>query len=48
VSALAAMRADDDGRRVACLAELRRVAQHHAGEVDLFGYHDFTEFPPAS
>ncbi|MBX7105255.1 MAG: MBL fold metallo-hydrolase [Gemmataceae bacterium] len=48
VSALAAMRADDDGRRVASLAELRRLDQHHSGEVDMFGYHDFTEFSPAS
>jgi hypothetical protein len=30
----------------ASLAELRRLAAGHAGEVELFGYHDFTEFPP--
>ncbi|WP_439630111.1 MBL fold metallo-hydrolase [Gemmata sp.] len=46
VSALAALRADDNARRVASLAELRRLARDHAPEVALFGYHDFTEFPP--
>ena len=46
VSALAAQRADDDGLRRASLAHLRRLARDHAAEVELFGYHDFTEFPP--
>lgn len=46
VSALAALRADDDSRRRASLAELRRLARDHAGEIDLFGYHDVGEFPP--
>lgn len=46
VSALAAMRADDDGLRRASLSELRRLAREHGGEVELFGYHDFSEFPP--
>lgn len=45
VSALAAMRAEDDGLRRASLAELRRLARDHAAEVDLVGYHDFGEFP---
>jgi len=45
VSALAALRADDDRRRRASLAELRRLARDHGTEVELFGYHDFTEFP---
>jgi glyoxylase-like metal-dependent hydrolase (beta-lactamase superfamily II) len=40
VSALAAMRAEDDGLRRASLAELRRLVK-----VDLVGYHDFSEFP---
>lgn len=48
VSALAAQRADDNARRVASLDHLRRLARDHAAEVDLFGYHDFTEFPPAT
>lgn len=48
VSALATMRADDDVLRRASLAELRRLAQHHASEVEMFGYHDFTEFPASS
>lgn len=46
VSALTAARADDNDRRVASLAELRRLARDHAAEVEVFGYHDFTEFPP--
>lgn len=45
VSALAAARADDNDRRVASLAELRRLARDHGAEVALFGYHDFDEFP---
>jgi len=45
VSALAAQRADDDVQRRRSLARLRRLARDHP-EVELFGYHDFTEFPP--
>ncbi|MGC3968618.1 MAG: MBL fold metallo-hydrolase [Pirellulales bacterium] len=45
VSQLAAMRADDDGRRRASLEELRRLAREHSAEVELCGYHDFSEFP---
>jgi glyoxylase-like metal-dependent hydrolase (beta-lactamase superfamily II) len=48
VSALAAARADDDRLRRAHLAELRRLARDHGAEVELFGYHDFTEFPPGT
>jgi glyoxylase-like metal-dependent hydrolase (beta-lactamase superfamily II) len=48
VSALAALRADDDARRRASLERLRRLARDHAGAVEMFGYHDFAEFPPAS
>jgi glyoxylase-like metal-dependent hydrolase (beta-lactamase superfamily II) len=48
VSALATMRADDDVLRRESLAFLRFVAQEHGTEVDLFGYHDFTEFPLGS
>lgn len=44
VSALAALRADDDAARRESLAVLRRLARD-GGEVELFGYHDFTEFP---
>jgi glyoxylase-like metal-dependent hydrolase (beta-lactamase superfamily II) len=45
VSALAAQRADDDSRRRESLAHLRRLARDHRDEIDLFGYHDFSEFP---
>jgi hypothetical protein len=48
VSALAAQRADDNPMRVASLEHLRRLARDHAGEIDLFGYHDFAEFPPVT
>jgi glyoxylase-like metal-dependent hydrolase (beta-lactamase superfamily II) len=48
VSALAAQRADNDALRRESLALLRRIAQHHSAEVELFGYHDFTEFPSGS
>ena len=48
VSALTARRADDNPRRVASLEHLRRLAREHRGEIDLFGYHDFAEFPPAT
>lgn len=45
VSAIAASRADDDSLRLQSLAALRFIARKHTNEVDLFGYHDFTEFP---
>lgn len=45
VSALAAMRADDDAMRRASLQSLRRLAADHPGRIALFGYHDFGEFP---
>lgn len=45
VSQLAAQRADNDAQRRATLNHLRRLHRNHAGEVSLFGYHDFTEFP---
>lgn len=48
VSALAALRADDDAMRRESLAVLRRLARDHGAEVELFGYHDFSEFPPGS
>lgn len=48
VSALAALRADDDAQRRESLERLRRLARDHAAEVDLFGYHDFNELPPGS
>jgi glyoxylase-like metal-dependent hydrolase (beta-lactamase superfamily II) len=44
-SALAAMRAQDDGQRRASLEQLRRLHRDHAGEVELFGYHDTGELP---
>jgi glyoxylase-like metal-dependent hydrolase (beta-lactamase superfamily II) len=48
VSALASLRADDDAMRRESLTVLRRLTKDHSGEVELFGYHDFTEFPPGS
>jgi glyoxylase-like metal-dependent hydrolase (beta-lactamase superfamily II) len=48
VSLLAAARAEDDAMRRKSLATLRRVARDHGAEVEMFGYHDFTEFPPGS
>ena len=45
VSLLAANRADDDGLRRASLEQLRRLAHDHGDEIDLFGYHDGSEFP---
>lgn len=48
VSALARARAVDDTRRQTSLDHLRRLARDHGDEIDLFGYHDFGEFPPAS
>ncbi len=46
VSALAQLRANDDLARRASLAHLRRLARDHAGDITLFGSHDFGEFPP--
>jgi glyoxylase-like metal-dependent hydrolase (beta-lactamase superfamily II) len=46
VSGLAAQRADDNTQRLASLEHLRRLTRDHAGEVEVFGYHDFSEFPP--
>ncbi|HVJ79891.1 MAG TPA: MBL fold metallo-hydrolase [Planctomycetia bacterium] len=48
VSALAALRADDEGMRRASLAALRRLECEHGAEVKMTGYHDFTEFPSGS
>ena len=45
VSALAAARADDDPLRRESLGHLRRLARDHPAEVEMLGYHDFTEFP---
>jgi len=44
VSLLAASRADDDDRRRASLGQLRRLARDHGDKIDLFGYHDGSEF----
>ncbi|HVK08424.1 MAG TPA: MBL fold metallo-hydrolase [Gemmataceae bacterium] len=45
VSALTRVRAVDDARRRTSLDHLRRLAREYTGEVELFGYHDFGEFP---
>jgi glyoxylase-like metal-dependent hydrolase (beta-lactamase superfamily II) len=45
VSALTAQRAEDDALRRSSLAQLRRLARDHGAEIELLGYHDFTEFP---
>ncbi len=44
VSLLAASRADDDALRRTSLEQLRRLAREHGDEIDLFGYHDASEF----
>jgi glyoxylase-like metal-dependent hydrolase (beta-lactamase superfamily II) len=48
VSALATLRADDDEARRASLEVLRRLNRERSAEIAMFGYHDFTEFPPGS
>jgi glyoxylase-like metal-dependent hydrolase (beta-lactamase superfamily II) len=48
VSLIAAQRADDDAQRRQSLAELRRLAGDHGGEITIFGYHDPGEFPDAA
>jgi glyoxylase-like metal-dependent hydrolase (beta-lactamase superfamily II) len=45
VAQLAAHRADDDTMRRANLSHLQRLAQDHADEIEMVGYHDFSEFP---
>ena len=45
VSQLAAQRAEENAMRLASLEQIRRLHRDHAGEIDLFGYHDFGEFP---
>jgi glyoxylase-like metal-dependent hydrolase (beta-lactamase superfamily II) len=45
VSMLAAQRADDNVQWKASLEHVRRLARDHRDEIDLFGYHDPTEFP---
>ncbi|MDX1964151.1 MAG: MBL fold metallo-hydrolase [Pirellulales bacterium] len=45
VSALAQLRADDDVQRRSSLEILRRLARDHQDQIELCGYHDFTEFP---
>jgi glyoxylase-like metal-dependent hydrolase (beta-lactamase superfamily II) len=46
VSALAAHNAVDDAARRASLEALRRLARDGGDEIEMFGYHDFNEFPP--
>lgn len=45
VSQLSTIRAEDNSQRHASLASLRRLHQSHESEIEMFGYHDFTEFP---
>jgi glyoxylase-like metal-dependent hydrolase (beta-lactamase superfamily II) len=45
VAEITAQRATDDAQRRASLAQLRRLARDHAGEIEMLGYHDVTEFP---
>ncbi len=45
VSQLSTLRAEDNQQRLASLASLRRLYQSHESEIEMFGYHDFTEFP---
>lgn len=44
VSALAEMMAMDNELRIASLKRLKELALHHNKEIDMFGYHDPTEF----
>jgi glyoxylase-like metal-dependent hydrolase (beta-lactamase superfamily II) len=46
VSALVAKVAEDDAMRRESLDVLRGLARDHGAEIEMFGYHDFTEFPP--
>lgn len=48
VSALAALRADDDALRRESLGFLRRLIRDNGEVIEMFGYHDFTEYPPDS
>jgi glyoxylase-like metal-dependent hydrolase (beta-lactamase superfamily II) len=45
VSEVAAQRATDDVGRRASLEEVRRLARDHAAEIEMFGCHDYSEFP---
>ena len=45
VSALATQAAQDNAGRLNSLDKLRRLREVHGKEVELIGYHDFTEFP---
>lgn len=44
VSQLAAQRADSDAQRRASLTQLRRLANEHPQEIEMFGYHDPGEY----
>jgi len=44
VSALAALRADDDAARRISLTELRRLHRKHGDQIEMFGYHDISEY----
>ena len=48
VSALTTLRAEDDRLRRTSLAALRRISQDPSAKVELFGYHDLSEFPPGT
>lgn len=45
VSALAAQRAVDDVQRRASIEALRRLKRDHDDIIEMFGYHDISEFP---
>lgn len=47
ISALTTQRADDDALRRTSLDQIRRLLRNHADQIDLFGYHDPSEFPSA-
>jgi glyoxylase-like metal-dependent hydrolase (beta-lactamase superfamily II) len=44
VGQVAAMRAANNRQRLQSLGQLRRVLKDHSAEVQMFGYHDFSEF----
>ncbi len=45
IAALAAQMADDDSLRRESLRHLARLVDEHASDIEILGYHDFTEFP---
>jgi glyoxylase-like metal-dependent hydrolase (beta-lactamase superfamily II) len=45
ITELAALRAEDNSQRLKSLDKIKNVFRKHAGTVEVFGYHDPSEFP---